>query len=124
TPPYRYSLAPSLQHVFLSTQYAHLCQCFRCGRTATIARRERTSSRKRLLLGFCSGLVPLRSPQNPAGTSRRALSARRALWGGVPHLKKSSTELDAATGGLQSSPWRCGLSAAEALSHQSKFVQQ
>ena len=36
-------------------------------------------------------------------------------FGGIPHLKKSSTDSDAATGGLQSSPWRCGLSAAEAL---------
>jgi hypothetical protein len=63
----------------------------RCGRTATVAWRARTSSRKRLLLGFCSGLVPF-------GSFAAALTAKsgRALptcvlnapcsLGGVPHL--------------------------------------
>lgn len=71
--------------------------------SATIARRGCASSRKRLLLGFCSWLVPLRSPQNPAGTSRRAPCLRRAGAMAEMHLNKSSTEPDAATGGLQSS---------------------
>jgi hypothetical protein len=76
--------------------------------SATVARRGRASSRKRLLLGFCSWLVPRRalharrSSQNPAGTSRRAPCLRRALEVAEMHLQKSSTEKAAVTGGLQS----------------------
>jgi hypothetical protein len=64
---------------FLHIPFSASGRGFRCGRTATVARRERTSSRKRLLLGFCFGLVPLRSPQNPAGQADVRLK-RAVLW--------------------------------------------
>jgi len=78
-----------------------------------------------LLLGFCSWLAPF-------GSFAAALTAKSGrdkptcvafascFWGGVPHLKKSSTVLTAATGGLQSFPWRYGLSVAETLSSNSR----
>ena len=75
--------------------------------------------------GCCSDFAPgwrrsacLRQPALSAKSGRDKPTCAHfapCCSGGVLHLKKSSTELDAATGGLQSSPWRCGLCAAEAL---------
>jgi hypothetical protein len=100
-------------------------RCFRCGRTATVARRARTSSRKRLLLGFCSGLVPLRSPQNPAGTSRRArrrgaMLPRRAVRVAFRTLTNHRPSLMLLRVDCKAL-WRCGLYAAEALASGSRF---
>src|SRR5690606_20154961 len=67
-----------------------------------------------------SGLVPLRSPQNPAGTSRRALLPRRAVgvaFRTLTNHRPSLTPLRVDCKAL----WRCGIYAAEALSSGGKL---
>jgi hypothetical protein len=105
---------------FSQSPYRSSGRCFRCGRTATVARRARTSSRKRLLLGFCSGLVPLGSPQNPAGTSRRALLPRRAVRVAFRTLTNHRPSLMLLRVDCKAL-WRCGLYAAEALTSGSRL---
>lgn len=71
----------------------------------------------RILLRACAASLSAKSGRDKPTCA----IAAPCCSGGVQHLKKSSTEPTAATGGLQSSPWRCGLSAAEALSSNSRF---